>query len=263
MKEGNLMAKIISIANQKGGIGKTTTATSIACILKQKGYRTILIDTDPQSNSSDTYKASIEGYTTLSDVILATDDPSPMKDAIQETESGLIIAADEHLAKADRIIGTDLDSFYLLDEAIETITDDFDYIIIDTAPTKNIILQNSLIASDEVIIPVTADRYGFQGIDSLIGSTIKTIKKHNKRLKIAGLLLVRYNPRTVISQSAKEQLQAIADKLGIRLFSTTIRESTKVKEAQAKRIPLQMYAPGCTTARDYDDFVDEWLKGDA
>lgn len=251
--------KIIVVANQKGGIGKTTTATAVASILAEKGFNSLLIDADQQGNSTDTYKAQVEGAATLYDILLE-ENRIPLKEAIQETENGKIVASDPLLRKADEVLNNDVEGLYRLQDALEEL-EGYDYVIIDTAPAMNSILHNCLIAADEVIIPVTADRYGLQGLSQL-NDTITAIKKRqNKNLNIAGLLLVKYNGRTLLGKEVKDSLKDIAKNMNTKLFETTIRESTKAKEAQAMRKTLIKYAKTSTTAEDYIAFVDELLGG--
>ena len=138
-----------------------------------------------------------------------------------------------------------------------------DFVIIDTAPSMNSLLHSCLIAADRVIIPVTADRYAIQGLYQL-NDTINAVKRRqNNKLKISGLLLTKYSERRLLDKEVKETLTKTAQEMGTKLFSTTIRESVKVKEAQALRSSLMDYAPDSTTASDYDNFVNELLKEEA
>lgn len=250
--------KVYVVANQKGGIGKTTTATALAAIFQSMGKRTLLIDADQQGNSTDTYRAEIEGHATLYDVLLE-DDRIPIKDAIQKTEMGDIVASDPLLREGDVKLASDIDGVYRLSEAIEQL-EGYDYVVIDTAPALNHILYNCLIASDEVIIPVTADRYGLQGLAQLSEAVRKIQKRQNPKLKIAGLLLVKYNGRTLLSREVSQSLEKIAEDMGTKVFATKIRESTKTREAQAMRKSLIDYAWKSTTAEDYKNFVKELLE---
>jgi chromosome partitioning protein len=132
-------------------------------------------------------------------------------------------------------------------------------VIIDTAPADNKLLKNCLIAADEVIIPITADRYGIQGLADL-NHTINTIRKRNNpNLTIAGLLLVKYHENLTLAKEVKGGLQEVAEKLGTKLFSVKIRESTNAQKAQAQRTTLIRYAPNSTTATDYRKLVDELI----
>lgn len=252
--------EVIVIANQKGGIGKTTTATALSSILSHKGFRALLIDADMQGNSTDTYRAGIEGQATLYDVILESGNSrTTIVEAVQRTDVGEILASDPLLRKADEILNGDVNGLYRLQEALYELKG-YDYVVIDTAPSMNTLLYNCLIAADKVIVPVTADRYGLQGLAQL-SQTIQAIKKRqNPKLSIAGLLLVKFNERTKLSKEVKDSLDDIAKQMGSKLFTTTIRESTKAKEAQALRRALIEYAPNSTTALDYIAFTNELLK---
>ena len=135
----------------------------------------------------------------------------------------------------------------------------YDFVIIDTAPTVNMVLRNVLVASDYVIIPITADRYGFQGLYEF-NILIQDAKELNEKLKIAGIVLVRYSGRTILAREVRESLIAEAQALGTKLFATSIRECNRVKEAQTMQSTLIKYDRTCTAAKDYFSLVDELLK---
>lgn len=249
--------KVITVANQKGGIGKTTTAVNLATILAKKGYKTLLIDSDMQCNSTDTYKAKIDDTATLYDVILA-DERISAKEAIQHTDAGDIIASDRLLLEADDKLKSDVDGIYRLQDALSD-CEDYDYIVIDTNPQLNHLLYNCLVASDQVIIPVTADRYAYTGLYHLSQTINKIQKRQNPKLKVAGLLMIKYKGRTNLAKEMKESLEKAAESMDTKVFNSGIRESVKVQEAQALRIPLVEYAPASTSAVDYEEFVKEFL----
>ena len=248
--------KVYVVANQKGGVGKTTTATNLAGILGRKG-RTLLIDADPQGNSTNTYEAQIEDVATLYDVMIDSE-KLPISEAIQHLENGDIVASDPLLSKAEKILDGDIEGFYRLKDALSEL-EGYDYVVIDTAPSLNVIMYNCLIAADEAIIPVTADTYAMQGINQLC-DTIKAVKRRqNPALKIAGFLLVKYSGRSNMEKATRQEIADQAEKHGTRLFGTTIRECVKTREAQEKRKLLIKYAPKCNTFVDYEAFVDELL----
>ena len=249
--------KILTFSNQKGGVGKTTTAVNFAAILASKGYKTLLIDTDIQCNSSDTFRATIEDTYTLYDLLLAQP-PCTLDEAIQHTEYGDIIASDPQLQVADSQLKGTPDGFFRLRDALEKL-EGYDYVIIDTNPTVNMMLYNALTVTDDIIIPITADRYAVGGLAELT-SSIQTVKRYqNQKLNVAGLLLVRFNERYTFNKDVRESLKEIADQIGTRLFDTYIRESTKCHESQGARMPLLNYAPKCTTETDYEAAVEEYL----
>jgi chromosome partitioning protein len=251
------MATVFVVANQKGGIGKSTTATNLAGILGKKA-KTLLIDADPQGNSTSTYEAKIEDVATLYDVMIDSD-KLPISEAIQHTENGDIVASDPLLVKAEKMLDGDVEGFYRLKDAIENL-DDYKYIVIDTAPSLNIILYNCLIAADKVIIPVTADSYAMQGIQQLYDTIMAVKRRQNRDLTIAGLLLVRYSGRSNLERDTRDSIEQSAKQMGTKLFKTVIRECVKTKEAQEQKKLLIDYAPKCNTCLDYLDFTKELIK---
>lgn len=251
------MATTFVVANQKGGIGKTTTATTLAGILGKRA-KTLLIDADPQGNSTSTYQAQVEDVATLYDVIVDSD-RLPLAEAIQHMPNGDIVASDPLLAKAEKILDGDIEGLYRLKDAIDDF-DGYEYIVIDTAPSLNVILYNCLIAADRVIIPVTADAYSLQGLNQLCETIRAVQRRQNPKLEIAGLLLVKFSGRSNLEKKTREELREAADKIGTCLFDTSIRECVKTKEAQEQKRLLIDYAPKCNTMIDYLAFVDELLQ---
>lgn len=251
--------KTFVIANQKGGIGKTTTATVLASILNSKGYKTLFIDADRQCNSTDTFKAQYEGKATLYDVLLEDDNERiPIKEAIQYTEAGDIVPADPLLRKADKILYDEVDGLFRLKDSLCEL-DGYEYVVIDTPPANNSILQSCLIAADEIIIPTTADRYSIQGL-SEINATITAIRKRqNPNLKIAGILLIEYNRRVNLDKETRAALEEISVMMNTKVFESCIRKCQKVRDSQAERQMLINYSGKCTAALDYIEFTDELL----
>lgn len=251
------MATVFVVANQKGGIGKSTTATNLAGILGKKA-KTLLIDADPQGNSTSTYEAKVEDVATLYDVMIDSD-RLPIAEAIQHTGNGDIVASDPLLIKAEKMLDGDVEGFYRLKDALEGL-DDYKYVVIDTAPSLNIILYNCLIAADKVIIPVTADSYAMQGIKQLYDTIMAVKRRQNRNLEIAGLLLVRYQGRSNLERDIRESIEKSAKEMNTKLFKTVIRECVKTKEAQEQKKLLIDYAPKCNTCLDYLDFAKELLR---
>ena len=249
------MSRVYAVINQKGGVGKSTTAATLAAGLSLKGYKTLSIDLDAQGNLTYTAGAKTNGATApgvLTGEVKA-------EDAIQHTPSGDIIAANKALAGADAFIA-DTGKEYRLKEALESLQAAYDYIIIDTPPALGILTINALTACNSVIIPAQADIYSLQGIEQL-ADTMKPVKKYcNPNLKIAGILLTRYNSRSVLSREVAELAEQLADKLGTKLFKTTIREAIAVKEAQISQQSLFDYAPKAKVTEDYRAFIEELLE---
>lgn len=164
------------------------------------------------------------------------------------------------LKEADIKLPNDGNEYFILQEALENLTG-YDYVVIDTAPADNKLLKNCLIASDKVVIPVTADRYAIQGLSELNKTLVKIKKRNNPKLEVAGLLLVKYKNRQKLAREVKNSLDTIALNMKTKVFNTTIRENVDIQKAQATRTTLVKYAPGCTAAEDYKAFTEELLKG--
>lgn len=249
------MSRTLAVINQKGGVGKSTTAEALAAGLSLKGYFILSIDLDAQSNMTYTAGARMDGATSLG--VLTGEIAA--RDAIQHTESGDIIPASKALAGADAFI-TETGKEYRLREALEPIRGEYDFIIVDTPPALGILTINALTACDSVIIPAQADIYSLQGIEQL-AETIKPVKKYtNPALTIEGILLTRYSSRSVLSREVAELAEQLAAKLGTKLFKTTIRENISIKEAQISQRGIFSYAPNSNAAKDYRAFIEELLK---
>lgn len=249
------MKRIVSIINQKGGVGKSTTSQSLAAGLSLKGYKVLLIDMDSQGNLSFSVGADKESVSTLE--VLKRQ--ASAEEALQHIGNLDIIPASISLAGADMQL-TEMGKEYRLKEAIEPLKKGYDYIIIDTPPALGILTINALTASDSVIIPAQADIYSIDAIGQLYG-TIRAVKQYtNKDLTITGILLTRFSDRTVLSRDLANMIQGTAEQLGTRLFNSTIREAIVIKEAQASKTDIFAYAPKSKVAADYMGFVEEFLS---
>lgn len=258
MKGANHTMKFIAVSNQKGGVGKTTTATTLAYGLKLRGKRVLLVDCDPQGNSSDTFKASTkQGEPTLSDLLFTNENPEL---CIQHTVVGDILAGDSILEDADKHL-KGFTGYFRLKHRLEALAGLYDHVIIDTPPNLGILLQNALIAAEGVIVPITCDRYALQGMSRFVETVNDVRSQPNPGLRVLGLLLVKYDSRTLLAREVVGGLPQIADSLGAEVFTTHIRRTVEVEKSQAARIPLQEYSPESTAAQDYDIFIDELMRG--
>lgn len=244
--------KTIAVINQKGGVGKSTTAQAIGAGLERKGLKVLFIDLDAQGNLSYTLGADTKGYNALG----VLQRPETAKEEIQHTAQGDIIASTPSLSGADTLI-TQTGKEYKLREALETIEGEYDYCIIDTPPALGILTINALTACKWAIIPSQADIYSLQGIGQL-NSTIETVKKYcNPELEIAGIVLTRFNGRSIIRREVAEMLEQTAEQLHTKLYKAKIRECTALVEAQATRRSIYKYAPKSNASADYSDLVEE------
>lgn len=265
------MTKVITVTNQKGGTGKTSTSLFLAYGLALRGNDVLLIDLDSQADASFstgvTYsenKTSLEvllGDLSITDAIVNV--TSSQADLFNKGGRLDLVPASANLATLDiQLVKRQLiDAQYNLADGIEDIADKYDYVIIDTPPAIGMGVFNTLTASDYVIVPTQADIYGLKGLGKL-ASTIATIKRRsNTKITVLGILLGRYNNRTNFTKAITEMLDTTAAKLKTKVFATKIRESITIKEAQGERKSLFEYAPSAKVTKDVDAFIDELLGG--
>lgn len=242
--------KTYAIINQKGGVGKTTTAEVMGYCLASKNKKVLFIDLDPQANltySSGQYGAE---YNILD---------APKLTPIKLKENVYLIPSNKNLAYEEKNISNEIGKEYRVSEAIAKITQEykFDYVIIDTPPTLNLLTINALTCADNVIIPTKTEIYDLQGVLEL-GEVINGVKKYtNNKLKIAGLLLTLFNNRSCISRELQEEAEHIAKSLKTKVFKTKIRQSVAIKEAQVLKTNVLDYAPRANATQDYLTFIEE------
>lgn len=249
------MREIIAVVNRRGGVGKTATAHAIGAGLSLRGYKTLYVDLDSQCNL--TYDVGATPATLTSMEVLSG--TATAEEAIQHAQGGNIIPASPSLAVADTAIsGTGKE--YRLKEALEPIQEEYDYIILDTPPALGVLTVNALTACNSVIIPAQAEIHSIQGI-GLLYETIRAVKKYtNPALSVKGILITRYNVRSVLSRDMRSNLEETAKELGTRVFDTPIRECTAIKEAQATQSNIYTYAPRSNATADYTAIIDEIEK---
>jgi len=255
-------ARITAVANQKGGVGKTTTAHALIAGLTGMGFKALAVDIDPQSNLTFTFnpaKLTPNMYGLLTAASAQKDTAETALKAIQHTKQGDILPSNLMLAGADLEFNR-TGREYLLTEIIDPLRSLYDYIVIDTPPALGILTITALTAADDMVIPLGADAYSIQGFEQL-QATIATIKKRcNPQLKVAGLLVTRHNGRTNLAQGLKMDIDQKAVQVGTRVYKTIIRESVEVKEAQLDQRSL-FNKKSNTAVADYLNFVTEYIKG--
>lgn len=251
------MAKVFSVANQKGGVGKTTTAICLAQELKDRGYKVLAIDSDHQCNLSDFYGASHgDGDATLVDIFCGDE---PASECVQKTDRGHVIPADSLLFDAENMIKNDEMRFLHLRESLASVMKKYDYIIIDTPPTVGVCLKNVLACTDYVIVPVDESGWALKGLMSF-SEALRLARLNNKKLKVAGVLTVKAKERTKKSARMGELATGLSKSLKTKCFETKIRETVACAEALSEySVPLSEYAPKSNTYLDYKAFTDELL----
>lgn len=245
------MAQIITITNQKGGVGKTTTASSLVCGLKQRGARVLGIDLDPQGNLGFTLGLDIGDCYTVYDVLKGT---RPIESAIVSTEYGDILPSDIMLSAAE-VEFTAPRREFMLDQCLRAVRSQYDFIIIDTPPALNILTINAYVTSDSLIVPMEAEILSLVGITQL-QETIETVRNSfNPNLKVLGILLNKFSPRFTLSQEVLEMAQVVAQQLGSQVFAQKVRRSVGVATAPAHGQSILTYAPRSKPAKDLQEIV--------
>lgn len=251
------MGKIISIANQKGGVGKTTTSVNLSTLLAKRGKKVLLIDADPQGNA--TSGIGMDKNVELSVYDLITSDEVEAKDTIQKTEikNLYICPSNINLAGAEVELVSMMSREYRMKEKLDQIKEKFDYIIIDCPPSLGLVTLNSFTASDSVLIPVQCEYYALEGLGQLI-NTINLVKRHlNKELEIEGALLTMYDARTNLSNQVVKEVNKYFEN---KVYKTVIPRNVKLSEAPSYGMPISIYDPRSKGAKSYDKFVKEFLK---
>lgn len=249
--------KTITACLEKGGSAKTTTNNALGAGLARKGFSVLYVDLDPQANLTQTVLASPSSLSTYE--VLAGD--ASADEAIETISDKIaILPASRRNSKVDRVLGDEQGREYRLKEALEPIQSRYDYCLIDTPPSLNLLTINALTATDSVVIPCQTDVYALEAISNLY-TTIQSVRKYsNPDLVIEGILLTRYNPRTNLSKLATEKANELAKAIGTRLFKAKIREAIAIREAQLVKQDIFTYAPKSKVAGDYLAFIDELLE---
>lgn len=255
-KENN-MGRVISIANQKGGVGKTTTAINLSACLSEIGQKVLTIDIDPQGNT--TSGLGVDKHAVENNVYALLLGENTIEECIIETEieNQSLISSDVNLAGAEiELIGID-EKEYILKKAISKIKDNYDFIIIDCPPSLNMLTVNALTASDTVLVPIQCEYYALEGLSQLIHTINLVQERLNPNLQIEGIVFTMYDVRTNLSNQVVENVK---ENLDAKIYETMIPRNIRLAEAPSYGLPINMYDSKSAGAESYRKLAKEIIN---
>lgn len=248
---------ILAIANQKGGVGKTTTAINLSAALAMRGLKTLLIDLDPQANSTMSY-VDIRGVNrSLFDAL--TDDACPVAEIVipSPVEKLSLIPARIGLAKLEAKLVGEMDAHFRLKDRLEPLRSAFDVIVIDCPPALGLLTVNALVAATHLVIPIQSSYFALEGTDDLLETVEKVRSRANPGLEILGVLITMHDKRTSLARDIRSQIQKV---FGSKVFNTVITKSVRLEESPAYKESIFTFAPESTGATEYYSLSEEVME---
>ena len=250
------LGKIIAITNQKGGVGKTTTAVNLSACIAEAGKRTLIVDVDPQGNATSGLGQSEQGGTSIYEVLL---DGADVRDAIRDTGfDGLkLIPAGVDLAGAEIELVLVDHRERLLKQALDPLREDFDYIFIDCPPSMGLLTLNALTGADSVLVPIQCEYYALEGVGQLMNTVKLVRRKLNPTLQVEGILLTMFDARTNLGAQV---VQEVREHFANEVFSTPIPRNVRLSEAPSFALPIHLYDPKCSGTAAYRQLAKELIE---
>jgi chromosome partitioning protein len=257
LPEFGVAAIVIAIANQKGGVGKTTTAVNLAAAFALKNRRTLLIDLDPQAHSTVTFYSPEEIATSIYDVL--ADHRVSVTDVVRPTKVAnlCLVPAKIALAKLEANLVAQFDAPYRLKDALTKAKNDFDLIVIDTPPALGIITVNALVAANYLLVPIQASYYSLEGTDDLLETLERIRARPNPELQLLGVIVTLYDKRTNLARDIYKQVREV---FGDKVFKTVIGKNVRLEESPAYKETIFSFAPDSSGAEEYAQLAREVMQ---